>query len=146
MPKIGILGGGQLGRMLLQAAANYPVETYVLENDAECPAAHLCHHFTKGDIKNFDAVYNFGKGLDAITIEIENVNLEALERLESEGVKVYPRPSVLRTIKSFTAIIIFPLLNSLLRTTWWNYRKLKIFCPQCIKSVKADTMVVGFSF
>lgn len=100
MLKIGILGGGQLGRMLLQTAANYPVETFVLENDHECPAAHLCHHFTKGDIKDFDAVYNFGKALDAITIEIENVNVEALEKLESEGVKVYPKPSVLKTIKN----------------------------------------------
>ncbi len=100
MRKIGILGGGQLGRMLLQAAANYPVETYVLENDDECPAAHLCHHFTKGDIKDFDVVYNFGRGLDAITIEIENVNVEALERLESEGVKVFPKPYVLKTIKN----------------------------------------------
>ena len=59
MQKIGILGGGQLGRMLLQTAANYPVETFVLENDSECPAAHLCHHFAKGDIKDFDAVYSF---------------------------------------------------------------------------------------
>jgi 5-(carboxyamino)imidazole ribonucleotide synthase len=100
MKKIGILGGGQLGRMLLQAAANYPVETFVLENDAECPAAHLCHHFTKGDIKNFDAVYNFGKGLDAITIEIENVNVEALEKLEQEGVNVYPNPGVLKIIRN----------------------------------------------
>ncbi|MEO5946877.1 MAG: 5-(carboxyamino)imidazole ribonucleotide synthase [Chitinophagaceae bacterium] len=100
MQRIGILGGGQLGRMLLQEAANYPVETFVLENDDECPAAHLCHHFTNGDIKNFDAVYNFGKGLDAITIEIENVNVEALERLEEEGVKVFPKPSVLKTIKN----------------------------------------------
>jgi len=100
MQKTGILGGGQLGRMLLQAAANYPVETFVMENDDDCPAAHLCHHFTKGDIKNFDAVYNFGKGLDAITIEIENVNIEALEKLEAEGVKVYPKPSVLKTIKN----------------------------------------------
>ena len=83
MQKIGILGGGQLGRMLLQAAANYPVETFLMENDAECPAAHLCHHFTKGDIRNFDDVYNFGKGLDAITIEIESVNEAALEKLES---------------------------------------------------------------
>jgi len=100
MLKIGILGGGQLGRMLLQAAANYPVETFVLENDSECPSAHLCHHFTKGDIKDFDAVYQFGKGLDAITIEIENVNVEALEKLEAEGVKVFPKPSVLKTIKN----------------------------------------------
>ena len=100
MLKIGILGGGQLGKMLLQAAANYPVETFVLENDTECPAAHLCHHFTKGDIKDFEAVYNFGKGLDALTIEIENVNVEALEKLEAEGVKIYPKPSVLKTIKN----------------------------------------------
>jgi 5-(carboxyamino)imidazole ribonucleotide synthase len=100
MNKVGILGGGQLGRMLLQAAANYPVETFVMENDAECPAAHLCHHFIKGDISNFDDVYNFGKGLDAITIEIESVNEDALEKLEAEGVKVYPKPSALKTIKN----------------------------------------------
>jgi len=103
MLKIGILGGGQLGRMLLQAAANYPVETHVLEADDECPAAHLCRHFVKGSIKDFDTVYNFGKALDAITIEIENVNIDALEKLESEGVKVYPKPSVLRIIKNKAA-------------------------------------------
>lgn len=100
MQKIGILGGGQLGRMLLQAAANYPVETFVLENDPECPAAHLCQHFVKGDIKNFDDVYAFGKQLDALTIEIENVNVEALEKLEAEGLRIYPKPSVLKTIKN----------------------------------------------
>jgi 5-(carboxyamino)imidazole ribonucleotide synthase len=100
MLNIGILGGGQLGRMLLQAAANYPVRTYVLENDPDCPAAHLCHNFSLGDIKNFNHVYDFGKGLDALTIEIESVNVEALERLESEGVKVYPRPSALRIIRN----------------------------------------------
>lgn len=100
MQRIGILGGGQLGRMLLQAATNYPVETFVLENDSECPAAHLCHHFTKGDITDFNAVYNFGKELDAITIEIENVNVEALEKLESIGVKVYPKPSVIKIIRN----------------------------------------------
>src|SRR5829696_4927604 len=100
MLKVGILGGGQLGRMLLQAAANYPVETHVLENDDECPAAHLCRFFVKGDIRDFDAVYNFGRTLDAITIEIENVNIDALEKLEQEGVKVFPKPSVLRIIKN----------------------------------------------
>src|SRR5687768_14171167 len=98
--KVGILGGGQLGRMLLQAAANYPVETYVLENEEDCPAAHLCHHFSQGDIKSFEDVYAFGSGLDAVTIEIENVNVEALEQLEKEGVKIFPTPLVLRTIKN----------------------------------------------
>src|SRR3954469_15252326 len=100
MLKVGILGGGQLGRMLLQAAANYQVETHVLENDEECPAAHLCRHFVKGDIRDFDTVYNFGKGLDILTIEIENVNVEALEKLEVEGLRIFPKPAVLRTIKN----------------------------------------------
>ncbi len=100
MLKVGILGGGQLGRMLLQAGANYPVETYVLENDKECPSAHLCHHFCLGDIRSFDDVYKFGKGLDAITIEIESVNESALEKLEEEGVKIYPRPAALKIIKN----------------------------------------------
>ena len=98
--KVGILGGGQLGRMLLQAAANFDVTTYVLENDAQCPAAHLCHHFTLGNIQDYDDVYNFGKNLDALTIEIEAVNVDALEQLEKEGVKVYPTPSAIRTIKN----------------------------------------------
>ncbi len=100
MVKAGILGGGQLGRMLLQAAINYPVETFVMENDATCPAAHLCHHFTKGDITNFEDVYNFGKALDVLTIEIENVNEDALQKLEDEGVKVFPKPSALKIIKN----------------------------------------------
>lgn len=111
--KIGILGGGQLGRMLLQASANYVVKTYVLENDENCPAAHLCHHFTKGDITNFDAVYNFGKDLDTITIEIENINVEALEKLEAEGVKVYPKPSAIKTIK-----------NKILQKEFYNFHQI----------------------
>ena len=98
--KAGILGGGQLGRMLLQAAANYPVETFVMENDADCPAAHLCSHFTKGDITNFDDVYNFGKDLDVLTIEIESVNEAALEKLEQGGVSIYPKPAALKIIKN----------------------------------------------
>lgn len=98
--KVGILGGGQLGRMLLQAAANYIVETYVLENDTDCPAAHLCHHFIKGDIRDFETVYNFGKNVDVLTIEIEAVNVDALEKLETEGVKIYPKPAALKIINN----------------------------------------------
>ena len=100
MQKIGILGGGQLGRMLLQAAANYIVETHVLENDENCPSAHLCTNFVKGDIRDYSAVYNFGKNLDALTIEIESVNIDALEALEKEGVRIYPHVAALRTIKN----------------------------------------------
>ena len=100
MQKVGILGGGQLGRMLLQAAANYPVETFVMENDKDCPAAYLCNHFIKGDIKDFDDVYNFGKDLDAVTIEIESVNEQALLKLENEGVRVFPRSAALSIIKN----------------------------------------------
>ncbi len=100
MKKVGILGGGQLGRMLLQAGANYPVITYVLENDAGCPAAHLCHHFIKGDITDFDAVYDFGKKCDIVTIEIENVNIDALAKLESEGITIVPDIATLRTIQN----------------------------------------------
>jgi 5-(carboxyamino)imidazole ribonucleotide synthase len=100
MKRVGILGGGQLGRMLLQEAANYPVEVSVMENDADCPSAHLCQHFVKGDITNYDDVVAFGKDLDVITIEIENVNVEALEALEAQGKKVFPRPHALKIIKN----------------------------------------------
>ena len=100
MTKAGILGGGQLGRMLLQEAINYPVETFVLENDENCPAAHLCHHFVKGDIRDYDAVMAFGQLVDVLTIEIESVNTDALEALEKQGKKIIPSPRVLKLIKN----------------------------------------------
>jgi 5-(carboxyamino)imidazole ribonucleotide synthase len=100
MQKAGILGGGQLGKMLLQAAINYPVETHVLENDSDCPAAHLCHHFCKGDITDFDDVYHFGKQLQLLTIEIESVNIDALQQLEQAGVKIFPSSATISIIKN----------------------------------------------
>jgi 5-(carboxyamino)imidazole ribonucleotide synthase len=99
MRKIGILGGGQLGRMMLQQAANYPVETWVMENDPQCPSAGLCHRFVLGDIRDKEAVIAFGRQVDALTIEIENVSLEALQVLEAEGIRVFPNTKALRTIK-----------------------------------------------
>jgi 5-(carboxyamino)imidazole ribonucleotide synthase len=99
MTRAGILGGGQLGRMLLQEAANYPVETWVLESDPGCPAAHLCHHFVQGSIQDFNTVLDFGRKVDCLTIEIEHVNVEALEQLASEGLPIYPRPAALRIIQ-----------------------------------------------
>ncbi len=133
MAKIGILGGGQLGRMLLQAAANYPVETYVLENDEQCPSAHLCHHFIKGDIKNFDAVYNFGKQLDAITIEIEAVNVDALEKLEQEGITVYPKVAVIKTIR-----------NKILQKEF--YKQYSIPSPEFIITDRKEAILQNSSF
>jgi 5-(carboxyamino)imidazole ribonucleotide synthase len=100
MIKAGILGGGQLGRMLLQEAANYPVEVSVMEKDPSCPSAKLCHHFIAGDITNYDDVIRFGEGLDVITIEIENVNVEALFELEKRGCRIIPKPKALQTIKN----------------------------------------------
>ncbi len=100
MIKAGILGGGQLGRMLLQEAANYPVEVSVMEKDPLCPSAKLCHHFILGDITNYDDVIRFAEGLDVITIEIENVNVEALFELEKRGCRIIPKPEALRTIKN----------------------------------------------
>lgn len=100
MTKVGILGGGQLGRMLLECADPFQVETHILENDEDCPSRQLCDHFTKGDIRDYESVYSFGKKLDCVTIEIEQVNVDALEQLEKEGVRVIPKPSVLRIIQN----------------------------------------------
>ncbi|NGM60305.1 5-(carboxyamino)imidazole ribonucleotide synthase [Sphingobacterium sp. SGG-5] len=97
--QLGILGGGQLGRMLIQEAINYNVNIHVLDPDKNAPCRKLCNHFECGALNDYDTVYNFGKGLDMITIEIEKVNVDALERLEDEGVVVYPQSRVIRLIQ-----------------------------------------------
>lgn len=97
--RIGILGGGQLGLMLLQAAVDWNLDIHVLDPDAEAPCRKIAPHFSQGSLQDFDTVYHFGKDLDIITIEIEKVNVEALEALEKEGKKVYPQPSVIRQIQ-----------------------------------------------
>jgi 5-(carboxyamino)imidazole ribonucleotide synthase len=97
--KVGLLGGGQLGRMLLQAAIDLDIHLKVLDPDSEAPCALLAPEFVKGSFQDFDTVYNFGKDCEVITIEIENVNLDALEKLQNEGKKVFPQPQILRIIK-----------------------------------------------
>ncbi|MCX7727861.1 MAG: 5-(carboxyamino)imidazole ribonucleotide synthase [Bacteroidia bacterium] len=97
--KIGILGGGQLGRMLLQKAIDFALEVYVLDPDNNAPCKNITPHFIKGDFKNFEDVYHFGKKLDLITIEIENVNVEALKKLQQEGKEVYPQPEIIEMIQ-----------------------------------------------
>lgn len=97
--KLGILGGGQLGRMLIQQAINYNVTTLVLDPDPDAPCKHISNYFENGSITDFDTVYNFGKKADIITIEIEKVNIDALEQLEKEGKKVFPQSRVIRLIQ-----------------------------------------------
>ncbi len=98
--KLGILGGGQLGRMLLTETQKFDIFTAVLENSKDSPCTQIANSFILGDWKNFEDVYNFGKTVDVLTVEIEHVNVDALFRLESEGVIVYPQPALLKTIQN----------------------------------------------
>jgi 5-(carboxyamino)imidazole ribonucleotide synthase len=97
--RLGMLGGGQLGRMFIQEALNYDVHVHCLDPDAEAPCSKLAASFTQGSLTDFDTVYNFGKDKSLVTIEIENVNVEALEKLVEEGIPVFPQPNILRIIK-----------------------------------------------
>jgi len=98
--KLGILGGGQLGKMMLYDTRKFDIKTYVLDPSDEAPCKIACNGFTKGDLMDFETVYNFGKQVDLLTFEIENVNVDALEKLENDGVKVYPSAKNLRTIQN----------------------------------------------
>ncbi|TXK50489.1 5-(carboxyamino)imidazole ribonucleotide synthase [Pontibacter qinzhouensis] len=97
--KLGILGGGQLGRMLMQAGLDFNLYTLVLDPDENAPCKDICHEFFVGSFRDFDTVYEFGKNCDILTIEIEHVNADALQKLEEEGVKVYPDATTVRTIQ-----------------------------------------------
>ncbi|MDI6051317.1 5-(carboxyamino)imidazole ribonucleotide synthase [Flavobacterium sp. XS2P24] len=98
--KLGILGGGQLGKMLLFDTRKFDIQTYVLDPSDEAPCKIACNKFFKGDLMDFETVYNFGKKVDVLTFEIELVNLEALVKLEEEGVKVFPSPKTLKLIQN----------------------------------------------
>lgn len=98
--KLGILGGGQLGKMLLTETRKFDIYTKVVDPSSEAPCKISANEFIKGDLMDFDTVYNFGKTVDILTVEIENINIDALEQLESEGLKVYPQPNVLKTIQN----------------------------------------------
>lgn len=97
--RLGILGGGQLGRMFIQEAINYDIHVHIMDDNENAPSFSICTSFTKGDITNYNDVLAFGKTLDVLTVEIENVNVDALFELERMGVKVFPQPRVLKIIK-----------------------------------------------
>ena len=98
--KLGILGGGQLGKMLCLVASTWNLHTRVLDPSADCPSASVCTEFFQGDFRNYEDVYSFGKNVDVLTIEIEHVNLQALFRLQKEGVLIRPEPHALELIQN----------------------------------------------
>ena len=97
--KLGILGGGQLGKMLLAETRKFDIQTYVIDPSNEAPGKFACNHFVQGDLMDYQTVYNFGKQVDVLTFEIELVNIQALKQLEKEGIKVYPSPATLEQIQ-----------------------------------------------
>jgi 5-(carboxyamino)imidazole ribonucleotide synthase len=97
--KLGIIAGGQLGKMLVLAASNWNINSYVLDKDDHCPAASSCTFFIKGDQLNYDDVYGFGQMVDVLTLELENVNTDALKKLKQEGKKIYPDPDRIEIIQ-----------------------------------------------
>jgi 5-(carboxyamino)imidazole ribonucleotide synthase len=97
--RIGILGGGQLGKMLVQAGSRWDLNLWVMDKDFDYPAAKVTNQFIQGDFTHYDLVYQLGKLVDILTIEIENVNTEALHQLEKEGKEIYPQPTVIDIIK-----------------------------------------------
>jgi len=98
--KLGILGGGQLGKMLLAETRKFDIQTYVIDPSAAAPSQFGATEFFTGDLMDFDAIYQFGKKVNVLTIEIENVNLDALDQLEAEGLAIYPSPKTLRLIQN----------------------------------------------
>ena len=98
--KLGILGGGQLGKITLSETRKLDIQTYVLDPSEDAPCKIACNKFFQGDLMDFETVYNFGKQVDILTFEIELVNVDALEKLEFEGIQVYPSPKTLRKIQN----------------------------------------------
>ena len=132
--KLGILGGGQLGKMLLFDTRKFDIQTYVLDSSDEAPCKIACNQFFKGDLMDFDTVYNFGKQVDVLTFEIELVNLEALEKLENEGTKVYPSPKTLKLIQNKGIQKKFYLENNIPTAPSQTYQNLKSLVVQIVDS------------
>ena len=98
--KLGILGGGQLGKMILYETRKWDVQTKVMDPSSEAPCKIACNEFVQGDLMDAPFVEKFGEDVDILTIEIENVSVPALEKLEEKGTTVYPQSHVLKTIQN----------------------------------------------
>ncbi len=119
--KLGVLGGGQLGRMLLAETQKFDIYTVILDASSEAPCSQICNEFYQGDLLDFDTVYNFGKKVDLLTIEIENVNIDALDKLQEEGLTIYPKPENLRIIQNKARQKLFYIDNKIPTADFLHY-------------------------
>ena len=124
--KLGILGGGQLGKMLLAEARKFDIQTYILDPSKDAPSQFGASQFFTGDLMDFNAVYEFGKKVNLLTIEIENVNLDALDKLEAEGLPVFPSPKTLRLIQNKGVQKDFYVANSIPTSNHKRFENLEI--------------------
>ena len=131
--KIGILGGGQLGRMLIQEALKYDDEFYTLDPSKDCSCAHISH-FTEGDFNDKNTVINFGQDKDVVSIEIEHVNVKGLEALESQGVKVIPNAAIIKIIQ-----------QKILQKQFYEEHQIPTPAYQIILS-REEEIVIGYPF
>lgn len=123
--KLGVLGGGQLGKMLLSETQKFDIYTIVLDKSDDAPCSKIANEFQQGDLLDFYTVYNFGKKVDLLTIEIENVNIDALDKLKEEGLTIYPKPENLRIIQNKARQKLFYLNNNIPTTDFKHYALLK---------------------
>ncbi|GIZ07359.1 5-(carboxyamino)imidazole ribonucleotide synthase [Flavobacterium sp. UMI-01] len=138
--KLGILGGGQLGKMLLFDTRKFDIQTYVLDPSEDAPSKVACNQFFQGDLMDFETVYNFGKKVDVLTFEIELVNLEALEKLEAEGLPVYPSPKTLRLIQNKGVQKDFYTANNIPTAAYKRFPDLKALQ----KAVEREEVLIPF--
>ncbi len=132
--KLGILGGGQLGKMLLFDTRKFDIQTYVLDPSDEAPCKIACNKFFQGDLMDFQTVYDFGKQVDVLTFEIELVNLDALEKLENEGLKVYPSPKTLKLIQNKGIQKAFYIENNIPTAPSKTFNNLKSLVVEIVES------------
>lgn len=123
--KLGVLGGGQLGRMLLTETQKFDIFTVILDSNKNAPCADICNEFHQGDLMDYQTVYNFGKKVNLLTIEVEHVNIEALLQLEKEGLTIFPQPSVLQIIQHKGRQKDFFIANNIPTANYKRYNSLE---------------------
>jgi|TARA_B100001996_G_scaffold31231_1_gene23697 5-(carboxyamino)imidazole ribonucleotide synthase len=131
---LGILGGGQLGKMLLHVTSKLSIKTNILDPSPNSPCKNICNEFQTGNLMDFNSVYKFGKKCDLVTYEIEHVNIEALEKLESDGIKVFPSSKTLKIIQDKNLQKKFFIKNEIPTAKFWHFKSIKDYNNSNVKN------------